>query len=99
MLNRNAPDGAETAVDSPNKFVHLRGESLVLRNVAASRHGDLDENHLIRPIRILTQKFLKRQQLVRDTLDHVETVDTEHDFATSEAFAELVNVHLHLIRA
>lgn len=52
MLNWNVFDGVEMVVDFFNKFVYLRGESLVFRNVVVSWYGDLDENYFICLIRI-----------------------------------------------
>ena len=42
-------------------------------------HSYLHQQHLVPPLLVLLQELFKREQLLRDALDHVEAVNTKHD--------------------
>ena len=65
----------EAAVDPADELVHLVPQLLVPRGVLLRRRGDLYEHDPLRPLRILMQELLERDQLMRDSFDVVHPVD------------------------
>lgn len=87
-VDRHPVDGSESAVDATDKLIDGRAEVLVLLDVLPRRNGDLDKDDLSDPLGVLLEEDLHGVELLRDTLDVVETVDTDDELDALEATAE-----------
>ena len=87
-------DGTEATVDASDKLVDRRPEVLVLLDILARRDGKLCENNFADPLGMLGQEEFESVQLLWDTLDVVQSVDTNDDLDVSEAVLELLNALL-----
>lgn len=83
--------GTELAVDSADQLVDHRPQVLVLFHVPTTGHCDLHEDNLAPPLRMLAQKHLHGVQLLRDTLDVIQSVDTDYDLAALEGLLQLLD--------
>ena len=64
------------------------GEQKV-RDAGGDRGASIDTaTHLADPLRVLRQEYLQRVQLLRDTLDVVQSVHTNDDLASLEPLLE-----------
>ena len=74
-------DGDE--VQAPVLAVDVRDElgdlALEARRVGQGGGGDLDEDDLPSPLRIVLEELLKRFELLNNTLDDIELVATDDD--------------------
>lgn len=87
-VDRHPIDRAEPAVDPPDQLVDRRAQVLVLLDVLARRHGDLDEDDLAEPLWVFFEEDLHRVQLLRHALDVVEAVDADNDLDAFETTTE-----------
>ena len=96
-MNGHELDRAETSVDASNELVDCRAQVLVFLDILARGYGKLRKDNLADPFRMLCQEELERVQLLRDTLDVVEPVDTDDDLDTVEAVLELLDTFLNAV--
>ena len=89
-------DGAELAVDAPDKLVDDSAEVLVLFDVLARGHSDLHQDNLANPLRVLSKEDLESVQLLRYTLDVVQTVNTDNKLDTLELLLKSCDALLDL---
>lgn len=98
----------ELSVDSSDQLVDDSAEILVFFDVLSGRNGNLDQHNLTDPLRVLGQEDFEGVQLLGNTLDVVETVNTNdqldalelalksgntlHDLGLLESFLELLGV-------
>src|SRR5204862_4867696 len=71
----------ESAVDLADELLDLHLEIVVLRDIHAARHHDLDERHALAQIGIAIERVAKCLQTVRDAFRIVETIDPEYQLA------------------
>mmetsp|Transcript_1829 Transcript_1829/g.4135 ORF Transcript_1829/g.4135 Transcript_1829/m.4135 type:complete len:224 (-) Transcript_1829:1537-2208(-) len=96
VMDRRMLERAKPAVDTPDELVHLVAQLLVARCVAARRRGDLNELYAVGPLRVILEELLERDELVRDTLDIVHSVDTQQQLLAVEAPLQLDDLVLEL---
>lgn len=84
-VNRHELDRPEATIDPPDKLVDRGAKVLVLLDVLARGNGDLDEDHLADPFRVLVEEDFKSVEFLRDALDVVEAVDADDDLDSFEA--------------
>jgi phytoene dehydrogenase-like protein len=89
-------DGTELAVDASNKFVDNSAEILVLLDILARGNGDLYEDNLANPLRVLGKEDLESVQLLGHTLDVVQAVDTDNELDALELLLERCDTFLDL---
>lgn len=95
-MDRHKLDGAELSVDAADQLVDYCAKVLVFLDILARRNGNLDENDLANPLRVLSKKNLESMQLLRHTLDVVQTVDTDNELDALELLLECCNALLNL---
>jgi len=69
---------------------------LILLDVLSRRHGDLYELDLADPFGVSFEEVLKGVQLLWNTLDVIETVDTDDELDAFEFLLQLLDPFLHL---
>lgn len=89
-------DSAELAVDAANQLVDDGAKVLVLLDILTTGDGDLDENDLAYPLGVFCEEDFEGVQLLRDTLDVVQTVDTDNELDALELALEGSDALLHL---
>ena len=87
-VNRHKLDRTEATVDAAYELVDGRAQVLVLLDVLTGRNGELNENDLPDPFGVLSEEDFESVELLRDTLDVVETVNADDDFAAFESLAK-----------
>ena len=75
-MNGNEVQRTVLAVDVRDE---LRDLALKLWRVRERGRGDLDEDHVADPLRVVLEQLLKHAQLLDDALDHVEFVPPDDD--------------------
>ena len=95
-VDRHELDGAELAVDASDKFVDDSAEVLVLLDILARGNGDLYEDNLANPLRVLGKEDLESVQLLGHTLDIIQTVDTDNELDALELLLERCDALLDL---
>ena len=93
-VNGHELDRAETSVDASNKLVDRRTQVLVLFDVLPRRNCELREDNLADPFGVLAEEQLKSVQFLWDTLDVVETIDTDDHLDVTEALLQLLDTLL-----
>ena len=88
-------DGSEPPINPPNELVDSSPQILVLLDVLPGGYGKLHQNHLSDPFRVLGQKQLQSMKLLRNTLDIIQSIDTDDELDTVEPLLELLNPLLH----
>lgn len=81
-------DGAEFAVDAADELVDDGAEVLVLFNILARGHGDLDEDNLANPFWVLGEEDLEGVEFLWHALDVVKTVDADDELDAFKLAAE-----------
>ncbi len=95
-MNRCEPRLAELAVDVADLLLDLLAQAAVVGNAAARGHSELQEKHLLAPLRLRDQEPAVRLQAQRDALAVVETVHAEHDASIRHATAPGAQAPLHV---
>ena len=98
VVDRRVLERAEAAVDPPHELVHLVAQLVVACGIAAGWRGHLDEQDALRPIWVLLEELLDRNQLVRYTLDVVHPIDPKQDRLAVESPLHLDHAILELGR-
>jgi len=75
-MDRHKLDGSKTTVYAADEFVDCGAEILVFFDVLAGGDGQLAEDHLSDPLRMLGEEEFQRMKFLRDTLDVIKTVYT-----------------------
>ena len=81
----------EFAVDSSDKFVDNGAKVLIFLNILSRRDSNLHQDDFANPFGMLCQEDFKGMELLRDTLDVVETVDTDNQLYTLELALQRCN--------
>ena len=81
--------GSEATVDASYELIHSRTQVLILLNVLSRRDGELRQDNLPDPFRMLREEELERVKLLGDTFDVIKTVDADDDLASAETLLEL----------
>src|SRR5204862_2814779 len=89
----------EAAVDAADELLDVAPQLAVLANLAAARHGDLDERDAPAEIMALLEQELDRPQPLDDPLRVVEPIDAEQDAALAELGAQAAKAALGRARA
>lgn len=79
VMNRHVLDRAKSPIDPAHELVDARAEVLVLFDILARGDRELDEDDLADPLGVLREEDFKGLQFLRDALDVIEAVDTDHD--------------------
>jgi hypothetical protein len=85
----------ESSVYPSHELVHHLPEVLVLLDIASAGHGHLDKHHLAYPLGVLVQENLQGVQLLRNTLDVIETINSDDELDALELFLQLRNPFLN----
>lgn len=84
------------AIDLASNSTQLRLQLLILLDVLPAWHGYLDEHNFIAQFRVVVQKFIECLQLLRETLDMVESIDAHNDLDAFVLFFQGLDALLHL---
>jgi hypothetical protein len=84
-------DRTEPTVDSADQLVDHRAEVLVLFDVLTRWNGELHEDDLAYPLRVLLEEYLEGMEFLRNALDVVESVDADNNLYPFEAFFQLLD--------
>lgn len=95
--HRTPLDRPEPPVDPSDELVDRRSEVLVLLDVLARWDGNLDEHDFADPLWVLLEKHFESVQLLRHSLDVVETVDSDDDLDTFESSLEICDALDHRV--
>lgn len=90
-VDRHEFNRTEATVDPTNELVDSRPQVLILFHILTRRNRELNEDDFADPFRVLGKENFERVQLLRYTLDVIESVDTNDDFAAFEPFAKRRN--------
>lgn len=87
-VSDTSPEGwkvlTEFAIDPAHEFVHHGPQILIFLHVLPARHRDLDQDNLTNPLWVVAEEHLEGMQLLRDTLDIVQTVNADHELYALE---------------
>lgn len=78
-MNRHALHRSETTIDPTDKFIHASSQILVLLHILSGWNRQLDQHNFADPLGVLGKESLKCLELLRDTFDIIQTVDTDDD--------------------
>lgn len=67
------------AIDTPDKLVHDLSKVLILLDVAATGNRNLNQHDFSDPLGVLVQKHLQGVELLRHSLDVIETVNANDE--------------------
>lgn len=87
-VNRHKLDGSKATVDPPNQLVNVAPQVLVLLYILTRGNSYLDEDNLADPFWVLVEEDLHGVQLLRHSLDVVETIHTDDDLDAVETTTE-----------
>ena len=87
-VDRHELDGAEATVDSSHQLVDVRAQVLILLDILTRGHGDLHQYYLANPLGMLVEEYLHGVQLLRNSLDVIETINADDNFDAFETTAE-----------
>ena len=85
------------SVDSSDQFIDHSAQVLVLFDVLPTGYSNLYEDNLAHPLWVVAEEHLERMQLLRHTLDVIETVDANHKLHTLELLLQHGDALLHLL--
>lgn len=92
-MNRHAFHRPEATIDPTDEFIHASSQILILLHILSGRNRQLDQHNFADPLGVLGKESLERLEFLRDTLDIVQTVNTDDDldaikprFQRTEAF-------------
>ena len=94
-MNGHEFDRSELTVDTSDELFRHASQVLVLFDVLSRRNGELDEDDLADPFRVLVQESLERVKLLRYTLDVIQSVDTDNDLDALESLFQLSQTFLN----
>ena len=90
-VDRHELDGSKPPINPSHELVDGSSQILVLLDVLPRGHGKLDQHHLPDPFRVLRQEQLQRVEFLRNTLDVIQSIDTDDEFDAVEPLLELMN--------
>lgn len=79
----------ETTVDAANKLIHHSTQVLIFLHITSTWDGDLHQDDLSNPFWVLVKEDLESVELLRDTLDVIQAVDTDDKFHALKLLFEL----------
>jgi hypothetical protein len=94
-MDRHEFDGSKLSVDSSDELFGHAPQVLVFFDVLPRGNGELDEDDLADPLGVLVQKGLERVQLLRDTLDVIQSIDSDDDLDALETLLQLSQTLLY----
>ena len=88
-VNRHEINCSESTIDAANELVDDRPQILVLFDILPRRYCQLCKNDFADPFGMLAKEELERMQLLRDTLDIVQSVHADDDLNISKPLLKL----------
>jgi hypothetical protein len=82
-------DRSELTVDLSDQLFRQAPQVLVLLHVLSRRNGKLEEDDLSDPLGVLVQETLDGVKFLRDSLDVIQSIDSDDDLDTLETFLQL----------
>ena len=95
IMDRHVLERAERPVDARDELMHVGAKLLESSDLGARRNGDLKQDDLAAPLRVLLQEELERLEFVRDALDVIEPVDSEEHLLAVEPPLQIDDLILH----
>lgn len=72
----------EFAIYPAYQFIHHRSQVLIFFNVLSARNGNLNQDNLSDPFRVIGEEDFEGMQLLRHAFDVIETIHSDHELDT-----------------
>ena len=98
VMDRRVARRAEPAIDPADEAMCHRAQPLILGNLGARRHGNLQQHDLADEVGARCEEGLHREELLWDAFDVIDSIDPKHNLDALKLLPKLHDALLYLRR-